>query len=318
MLKIAVLDSLTLGEDIDLSIIKKFGDLKIYEDTDEYMVYERIINMDIIISNKIILKDVLKRVDNLKLICLLSTGTNVVDLHIAKERKIAVTNVAGYSTASVAQHTFGMFFYLYEKLRYFDDYVKKGMYIDSKGFTHFGRTYNELEKKTWGIIGFGEIGKKVASIAEAFGAEVIYYSTSGKNNSLQFRRVEKDLLLKKSDIISIHAPLNDFTHNLISFEDFKKMKRDAVLLNLGRGGIVNEKDLARALNEELISCAGLDVLENEPMSKDSPLLQIADKQKILITPHIAWASVESRQRLINEVAQNIEAFLDGKERNRVC
>jgi glycerate dehydrogenase len=318
MYKMVVLDAITLGEDIDLSIIKRFGNLEVYWETDEDKIFDRINNADIVISNKIILKDILNRLDSLKLICLMSTGTNVVDLAIAKERKIAVTNVAGYSTSSVAQHTFGMFFYLYEKLRYFDDYVKEGSYIKSNCFTHFGRTYNELAGKKWGIVGLGEIGKKVASIAEVFGAEVIYYSTTGKNNSSKYRRVEKDILLKESDVISIHAPLNELTQNLIAMDDFVKMKREAVLLNMGRGGIVNERDLARALNEGLISCAGLDVLENEPMSEHSPLLQISDKDKILITPHIAWASVEARQRLINEVAQNIEAFIKGEKRNRVC
>lgn len=318
MLKIAVLDSVTLGGNIDISLLEKFGEVKIYEKTSVEEIFERVHDRDIVVANKVPLKSHLMELDKLKLICVTATGTNNVDLDLAKKKNIAVTNVAGYSTASVAQHTFAMLFYLLEKLRYFDEYVKSGEYCNSECFTHHGRTFNELEGKTWGIVGLGEIGKKVAHIASSFGCKVIYYSTSGKNNSGDFTRVEKDELLRDSDIISIHAPLNDETRNLIGFNEMEKMKREAILLNLGRGGIVNEEDLIKGLNENKICGVALDVLETEPMKKESPFFGVVDKEKLFITPHIAWASVEARGRLINEIVLNIEAFLKGENRNRVC
>ena len=318
MLKIAMLDTVTLGDDIDISIFQKFGDLKVYETTSEEQTYERIKDRDIVITNKVPLKTILNKLENLKLICLTATGTNNVDLNLAKEKNIAVTNVAGYSTSSVVQHTFAMLFYLVEKLQYFDNYVKSGEYCKSKHFTHFGRKFFEIEGKTWGIVGLGEIGRNVAKIASSFGCKIVYYSTSGKNNTNDYRSVEKEELLRASDIISIHAPLNANTKDLFAYQDFEKMKNSSILLNLGRGGIVNEKDLVKALRENKISGAALDVLEKEPMENDSELLKAIEHEKLFITPHIAWASVEARKRLIEEIKLNIEAFLKGENRNRVC
>nr|WP_297889231.1 NAD(P)-dependent oxidoreductase [Sulfurihydrogenibium sp.] len=231
---------------------------------------------------------------------------------------MAVTNVAGYSTNSVVQHTFGMLFYLLEHLRYYDEYVKSGGYAKSPIFTHIGKPFWEIYGKTWGIIGLGTIGKKVAQIAESFGCDVIYYSTSGKNTAQKYPHKALDELLSISDIVSIHAPLNEYTKNLITYEKLKLMKKTAILLNLGRGGIVNEEDLAKALDEGLIAAAGLDVLEKEPMNLDNPLLQIKNKDRLLITPHIAWTSIEARQTLVKEIYLNIDAFIHGKQRNRVC
>lgn len=318
MKKICILDSKTLGKDIDLSIFEEFGAFTVYETTAPHEVTERIAEQDIIITNKVQLHSQnLSAAKNLKLICITATGTNNVDLNYTREQGIAVTNVAGYSTNSVAQHTFAMALYLMEHLPYYDHYVKSGDYCKSNIFTHLDKPFHELEGKTWGIIGLGAIGQRVAQLAEAFGCNVSYYSTSGKNTHPNYKRVDLDTLLSHSDIVSIHAPLNENTRNLITYDKLSKMKESAILLNLGRGSIVNEEDLARALDDHLIAGAALDVLEHEPMEENNPLLKIKNKDKLLITPHIAWASTEARYRLINEVAENIRAFLNGIQRNRV-
>ncbi|MGC8942144.1 MAG: D-2-hydroxyacid dehydrogenase [Sulfurihydrogenibium sp.] len=319
-MKLAILDAATLGEDVNLDIFKDFGYLEIYPITaTKEETIERVKDKNIIITNKVVIdKDVMDNAPNLKLICVAATGYNNIDINYAKQKGIAVTNVAGYSTNSVVQHTFAMLFYLLESLRYYDDYVKSGEYSKSPIFTHIGRPFWEISGKTWGIIGLGTIGKKVAQVAESFGCDVIYYSTSGKNLSQNYPHKALDELLSVSDIVSIHAPLNENTKNLITYDKIKLMKKTAILLNLGRGGIVNEKDLAKAIDEGLIAAAGLDVLEKEPISPDNPLLSIKNKDRLLITPHIAWTSLEARQTLVKEIYLNIEAFIRGKQRNRVC
>ncbi|WP_107690346.1 D-2-hydroxyacid dehydrogenase [Coprothermobacter proteolyticus] len=319
MLKICVLDAKTLGDDVDLTVFDKFGPVQVYAETKPEEVVERIKDVDVVITNKVVLnKENLENASKLKLICVAATGTNNIDLEYAAQKQIAVTNVAGYSTMSVVQHTFAMLFYLMENLPYYDRYVKSGEYAKSNIFTHHERPYHELAGKTWGIIGLGTIGRAVANAAEAFGCRVVYYSTSGKNNNTQYERAELEKLLKESDIVSIHAPLNNNTRGLIDYERLRMMKKSAILLNLGRGGLIREEDLARALDEELISGAALDVLEKEPVNCDNPLLGVKNSDRLFITPHIAWASVEARKRLVDEIALNIEAFIEGKERNRVC
>ncbi|WP_457626534.1 D-2-hydroxyacid dehydrogenase [Persephonella sp.] len=317
-MKVVILDAKTLGDDIDLSIFEQFGDLEVYPTTTPAQLYERIEDADIIITNKVVIdKDVINAARNLKLICVAATGYNNVDVAYAKEKGIAVTNVAGYSTESVVQTTFGMLFYLLMHLRYYDDYVKSGRYAYSDTFTHLGRPFWEINGKRWGIIGLGTIGRRVAQIAESFGCDVIYYSTSGIEREEKYPRYPLEELLRTSDIVSIHAPLNEKTKNLITIKELGMMKDTAILLNLGRGGIVNEKDLAIALDSDLIGGAGLDVLEKEPIDPDNPLLKIKNKEKLLITPHIAWTSIEARKRLVNEIVENIRAFINGAVRNRV-
>jgi len=319
MLKLCILDAKTLGSDMDLSVFEKFGDVSIYQVTSPLEVIDRIKDCDIIIANKVLLNESnLKYAPNVKIICLTATGTNNVDLLYTKNRGIAVTNVAGYSTPSVVQHTFAMLFYLLEQLRYYDEYVKSGDYIKNDIFTHLDRPFMELSGKTWGIIGLGTIGRDVASIAKAFGCNVVYFSTSGKNNNPEYKSLELDELLKTAHIVSIHAPLNPQTLNLIDFSKLSLMKKDAIILNLGRGGIINEKDLAEAIEKDIIGGAALDVLEREPMLSDSPLKDVLKSPKLFVTPHIAWASIEARTRLVNEIVLNIEAFINGEERNRVC
>ncbi len=317
-MNIVILDRMTLGNDIDLSLFESLGRLTVYESTKLEEIDERVKDANVLIVNKVPMNETtLKNASKLKMIALTATGYNNVDLEYAKSRNIRVCNVKGYSTNSVIQHTFAMAFYVMEKLSYYDEYVKSGEYTKSPIFTNFGRSFNELYGKTWGIIGLGEIGRGVADVAKAFGAKVIYYSTTGANNNSEYKRVDFDELLKESDIVSIHAPLSEYTHHLMNYEAFKKMKKTAILINVGRGPIINEEDLKRALNEHLIDAAALDVLEVEPMLATSPLLEVEDKERLFITPHIAWATYEARCRLVEDVKANIISFMEGGEKNKI-
>lgn len=317
MKKIVILDGKTLG-DISIEKLNEIGEVQYYEATDESQVVERIKDANIILTNKVVLnRNNMKDAKNLEFIAETATGFNNIDIDYAKEHKIGVANVAGYSTNAVVQHTFASALGLLDQVVYYDRYVKEGEYSKSGSFTCLNKPYYEIENKVWGIIGLGAIGNRVGNIAEAFGAEVIYYSTSGKNSSTQFKKVSFEELLEKSDIISIHAPLNENTKGLINYEALIKMKSSAILVNMGRGPIVVEKDLARAIEEEQIRGAALDVYETEPVGEDNILLSIKNKDKLLLSPHIAWASIEARERLFNEVVENIKAFYNGKDRNRV-
>lgn len=317
MKKIVILDGKTLG-DISIEKLNEIGEVQYYEATDESQVVERIKDANIILTNKVVLnRNNMKDAKNLEFIAEIATGFNNIDIDYAKEHKIGVANVAGYSTNAVVQHTFASALGLLDQVVYYDRYVKEGEYSKSGSFTCLNKPYYEIENKVWGIIGLGAIGKRVGKIAEAFGAEVIYYSTSGKNSSTEFKKVSFEELLEKSDIISIHAPLNENTKGLINYEALIKMKSSAILVNMGRGPIVVEKDLARAIEEEQIRGAALDVYETEPVGEDNILLSIKNKDKLLLSPHIAWASIEARERLFNEVVENIKAFYNGKDRNRV-
>lgn len=317
-MKIVFLESKTLGDDVSLKAFEAFGEVVRYDLSDPDKNAERAKDADILVVNKILMNEAsLAQAENLKLICLTATGTNNVDFSYTNKKGIAVANVKGYSTQSVIQHTFALFFYLYEKMAYYDRFVKSGDYSRNDIFSHFDAKFNELYGKTWGIIGLGEIGRGVAAIAKLFGCRVIYYSTSGKNDNADYERVDFDTLLKESDVVSVHAPLNGATLDLIDAEALAKMKKTAILLNLGRGPIVNQEALADALEKGDIAGAGLDVLTVEPMAADNPLLRVQDSTKLVITPHIAWATAEARQRCADEVAENIRAFLDGQERNIV-
>jgi glycerate dehydrogenase len=305
-MKIVFLDKSTLGNISNLSELEKLGDVRCYNTTDYDETIERTKQADIIITNKVLIdQKVMDASPKLKLICIAATGMNNVDLEYAEKKGIQVRNVSGYSTFSVAQFTFSMILSLQNHISYYDNYVKSGKYQKSPIFTHHGREFNELKDKTLGIIGMGTIGQSVAKIAEAFGCRVIYYSTSGKNTNQPYTNVSLESLLKESDIVSIHAPLNEATLNLINLNRLKHMKSDAILINVGRGNIVNEEDLAFALDHNIIGGAGLDVFSNEPMQTDNPLLMIKNKEKLLLTPHIAWASLEARELLMERVCQNI-------------
>lgn len=317
MKKIVILDGKTLGE-ISLEKLSEIGEVRYYDTTDISEVKERVREANIVLTNKVILnRENLSEANNLEFIAEVATGFNNIDIEYAKEKGIGVANVAGYSTNAVVQHTFAATLALLDEVAYYDNYVKSGEYSKSGLFTCLDRPYYEIEGKTWGIIGLGNIGKKVAKIAEAFGAKVVYYSTTGINSNSDFSRVSFDELLSKSDIISIHAPLNENTLGLINYEALCKMKNSAILVNMGRGPIVVEEDLARAIDEDKIRGAALDVFEVEPIKVNSPLLTMKNKDRIILSPHIAWASVEARERLFNEVVENITAFYNGEIRNRV-
>lgn len=309
-MKIVFLDVKTIGEDIDLSGYEALGEVVKYDFSTPEQARERTKDADVIILNKVEINEKsIGEAKNLKLVCVTATGTNNLDKEYLASRDIEWRNVAGYSTETVAQHTFALLFYLLEKLSYYDDYVKSEKYVGDVSFTHFAHVFHEINGKTWGIIGLGNIGRRVADIAKMFGCRVVYYSTSGKNNQPDYERVELDTLLKESDIVSVHAPLTEDTLNLMNKEAFEKMKSTAIFLNLGRGPIVVEEDLAEALNNGEIAAAGLDVLAVEPMSSENPLKNIKDSEKILITPHIAWASVEARTRLMEIILGQIKEFM---------
>jgi glycerate dehydrogenase len=313
MTNIVFLDQKTIGKVDNLKLLSKLGKLDTYESTGPEQIVERCKGKEIVIVNKVDMTEVvMKQLPDLKLICVAATGVNNVDLNYADNNGIEVKNVAGYSTDSVAQLTFTMLLYLVNKPYYYDTYVKSGAYSRSDSFTHHNEPFWELKGKRMGIIGLGTIGRQVARIAESFGMEVVFYSTTGRNNHISYKRFELEDLLKSSDVISIHAPLNNQTLDLITYERMKLMRPCAILLNLGRGGIVNEKDLAKALNENVIAAAGIDVMEQEPINADNPLLKLFDKEKILITPHMAWASKESRELLMEKIARNIEVYLKSR------
>lgn len=308
-MKIVVLDAQTVGEDVDWSGYEKLGEVVQYPYSATEEVPERVKDAEVIIVNKVLINEqTVGNAKNLKLVCVLATGTNNLDKEYLESRGIIWHNVAGYSTEAVAQHTFAMLFYLLEKLRYYDEYVKDGAYEKSPLFTHFANGFAEIKGKTWGIIGLGTIGRRVAEIAKVFGAKVIYYSASGAAPQDGYEQVDFDTLLAVSDIISVHAPLNEYTENLMNREAFAKMKSSAIFLNVGRGPIVVEQDLFDALENGELAAAGLDVLCKEPIAADNPLLQIKDSRKLLITPHIAWASVEARDRLVQMVLEQVQEY----------
>lgn len=307
-MKIVILDALTFGE-TSLEGFNQFGDVEIYQTTTAQETLKRIENANVIVTNKVVIdEEMMLTCKDLRLICIAATGMNNVDLEAAKANAIEVKNVAGYSTDSVIQHTFSLLFYLIGHSRYYDEYVKDGSWQRSPVFTNVSEPFFEVKNKKWGIIGLGAIGSRVGLIAKAFGAEVSYYSTSGRNRESEFQRRNLDDLLRESDVISIHAPLNDATYNLLDYEQLLTCKEGAVILNLGRGGIINEDAVAKIIDEKELYF-GLDVLEKEPMKTDHPLLHVKHKERLYITPHIAWASIEARETLIAMVIENIKESL---------
>ena len=317
-MKLVVLEKLSLGLDVDISCYEEFGEVAYFDTTKPEEIAERVADADIIIANKAPLNEAtIGGASNLKLICETATGYNNVDIEYCKAKGIRVTNAVGYSTPIVAQHTFAMALYLLEKLPVYDTYVKSGEYAKSPMFTCFEPYFTELEGKTWGIIGLGNIGRKVAEIAKVFGCRVIFYSASGKNETTDYERVDLDTLFAESDFLSLHCPLTERTQNIINADALSKMKKTAILLNVARGPVVDEQALYDALTTGQIAAAGLDVLVKEPISADNPLVRIQDSTKLLITPHMAWGSNEARIRCSQEVYQNIKSFLAGEKRNVV-
>lgn len=308
-MRIVFLDVKTVGDLPELERLKELGDVRFFESTPASLTKERIAKAEIVITNKVVLdSDLITSAPELKLICVAATGTNNIDLDAAAACGVTVRNVSGYASWSVAQTTFAMLFQLMQNLPYYDHYVKSGAYSGNDLFTHHGNPFHEIKGKRFGIIGMGNIGRQVSLAAVAFGAEVVYHSTSGKNLEQPFTHLSLEELLATSDVVSIHSPLNDQTRNLIGYAELKQMKQSALLINTGRGGIVVEKDLAKALDEELIAGAALDVFSSEPLPAGNPLLGIRNPKKILMTPHIAWASIEARRDLLRGIIRNIETF----------
>lgn len=308
-IKIVFLDTNTLGTDVSLSPISTLGEFTGYESTRPEQVIERIKGFDVVITNKVYMGQ--KEIDSsseLKLICVAATGTNNVDMAYAAKIGLPVKNAVNYSTESVVQVTFMHILNLVGKAHYFDEYVKNGEYAISGCFTNTIVPFYEIKGKKLGIIGLGNIGSRVAQIASVFGMQVMYFPTSGKPHSDLYPDCDLDTLLGECDIITIHAPLNDKTKDLIRYEQLCKMKKEGFIINMGRGGIINEEALIKALNNNKIAGAAVDVFSKEPYPMSHPYFNLKDKNKLLLTPHIGWASKEAREILIRKIAENIKSL----------
>lgn len=318
-MKIVMLERNSVGPDVSVDCINELGELTVYRNTTTVEeVQARVKDADIIIVNKCPMREeTLKDAPNVKLICEFATGFDNCDLEYCRSRGIRITNVRDYCTAMVAQHTFTLALALSQKIFYYDQYVKSGQYSAQDRFSNFDLPFAELDGKTWGIVGMGNIGRRVAKIATAFGCKVIFHSVTGKSTCTDYLQVDKDTLLRESDFLSLHCPLSDLTRDYIDAAALKKMKPSAILVNVARGQVVNNTDLYEALTAGKIAAAGLDVVEKEPLEESNPLSTMKDSNKLIITPHLAWASVEARTRCVEEAYQNIEAFLKGEERNVV-
>ena len=308
MLKIVFLDAQTLGSDISLAPVSDLGDYVSYPFTKPEDVLSRIAGFDVVITNKVWMgKEQIDASPALKLICVAATGTNNVDTAYAASKGIPVRNAVDYSTESVTQVTWMHILNLVGKARYFDDYVKDGSYSASGCFTNATVPFFELRGKTYGTVGLGNIGSRVSAVAEAFGMKVLYYPTSGKPHSDRYEAdTDLDSFLSRCDVVSVHCPLNERTNGLIGYEQLARMKRSAVIVNMGRGGIVVEADLARALDEGLIAGAATDVFTKEPLPSGHPYLKMKHRERLLLTPHIGWASREARICLVDKIAANIK------------
>ena len=309
-MKLVFLDRKTLGKDISLDPFYKLAeDVKIYETTLPEQTLNRVKDVEIVITNKVVIDKKIMEQSNIKLICITATGTDNVDIEYAKQKGIVVKNVAGYSTSSVAQVTISLVLHFIQKLNSYIKYVENKKWENSDIFTYIDVPFYELKDKNWGIIGLGTIGTKVAQIAESFDCKINYYSTSGKNNNTKYNRLSLEELMSTSDIITIHAPLNKTTYNMINKTYLDMTKKDAILVNVGRGGIINESDLAKKIDSSKSLYCGLDVLEKEPIKIDNPLNNIINKNRMIITPHMAWGSVEARNRLIKMVFDNVKEYV---------
>ena len=304
-MKIVFLDAATMG-DVSFEPIARLGEFTAYSSSTPEEARERVKDVDVIIINKILVdRHLIDSAENLKLICISATGTNNIDVEYAASKGIPVRNVAGYSTDSVAQSTFMHILSLIGGAPYFDRSVKSGDYSRSGMFTDPDWNWYELAGKTLGVVGMGNIGRKVAQIAEAFGMKVCYYSTSGTGHCKDYPCLPLSELLAASDVVSIHAPLNDRTNGLIGEKELAMMKPSAFLVNMGRGGIVDEKALADAVDAGRIAGAGLDVFVTEPIPEDHPYMKMKHPERMSLAPHVAWASVEARTRLVSMIADNI-------------
>ena len=302
---IVFLDAATMGTS-SLAPIENQGRLTAWPNSTPEEALSRVCDCDVLIVNKIKVDDrLLDAAPRLRLVCESGTGINNIDVEACSRRGIIVRNVAGYSTDSVVQETFMHILNLLGNGAYFDEVVKSGVYSRSGLFTDYSRPFIEMAGKTLGIIGMGAIGTKVAKIGTAFGMKVIYYSTSGTNHNTEYPSVPLERLMRESDVISVHAPYNERTAGLVGESELRMMKPKAIIVNMGRGGIVVEDALAKVIDEGVIGGAGLDVYSVEPIPADHPLLHTSHPERLSLTPHVAWASVEARERLIQSIADNI-------------
>ncbi|WP_104726468.1 D-2-hydroxyacid dehydrogenase [Helicobacter felis] len=311
--KAVMLEADSLGRTNKLAPLEEFVELTSYPSTPKELVLERCKDAQIVILNKVVMDaPTLKSLPKLKLICVTATGTDIIDHACAQELGIAIKNVEGYSTHSVTMHTFALVFTLLSNMPYYDRYCKSGEYCKSQVFAHFNKDLLALEDKEWGIIGLGNIGKNVARIASSFGARVNYTSTSGRNHDNTYPQKSLEDLLKTSDVITIHAPLNDQTRNLINASNLPFLKEKAILINVGRGGIVNEEAVAKALEVQNFYY-GADVFEKEPMRANHPFLNPHIQHKLLLTPHIAWGYGNTIKKLVEGTIKNVKSYLETRD-----
>ncbi|MEI8094706.1 MAG: NAD(P)-dependent oxidoreductase [Spirochaetales bacterium] len=316
-MKITFLDAASLGPGLDFSAFERWGVAEFYDNTALSERAARLHDTTVAIANRVVFDEaVFLACPQLKLILLTATGYNNVDLDAARKYRVGVCNVVGYSTASVAQHTFALLLALMEQTSWLDAYAKSH-WAGSTTFGHLQRPFHEIEGKRWGIIGLGAIGRRVAGLAQAFGAEPVYFSTTDQDRAGSWPRLQLETLLATSDIVSIHSPLNDRTRGLLGVKELGWMRASAYLVNVGRGGIVDERALALALDRGELAGAALDVTLPEPPLADNPLLRLKRPERLVISPHLAWASVEARNRCLVEVGLNLQAWLDGERRNRL-
>lgn len=314
-MNITVLDAATLGEDISLEELGTVGQLTVYNNTKAEEVADRIKNSNVLITNKLKLnRSNLAYAKNLKLICVTATGYDNIDVEYCRENGIAVCNVVGYSTDSVAQITVTTALYLWSKLGEFNGFVRSGEYSESGVANRLTPVYRELRGKVWGIVGGGNIGMQVLKSAEAFGCRTMVFKRKAVDG---INCVELDTLCREADIISVHLPLSDETRNIIDKTRIGMMKSDAVFVNVARGAVTNEKALCDAVKKGEIGGLGIDVYSVEPFGKDHPFYEIMDLPNVCLTPHMAWGAYEARCRCVDEVLQNIKAFMNNEIRNRV-
>ncbi len=314
-MKISILDIATLGDDLNFDTIHRLGAVTVYDLTRQEDVIERIRDAEVLILNKVKLnRDNLPYAEKLKLICITATGFDNVDLDYCREHGIAVCNVAGYSTDSVVQLTVAMAFSLATNLNTFDGYVKSGRYTKSGVFNCVKPVFREISALNWGVVGLGNIGRKVADIAKTMGCRVLAYK---RTPVADYPCVDIDTLCRESDIISIHTPLSNETYHLIDENRLAMMKRGTILINVARGAVVDETAVCKAVMDKKLGGLGVDVYSTEPMQPDSPYQKLLNLENVIFTPHMAWGAIDARQRCMDEVAKNIESYLTGGKRSRL-
>ena len=314
-MRISILDAQTLGDDINFDAVRALGEVTVYDLTLQKDVIDRIGDAEVVILNKVKLTaENLPYAKNLKLICITATGFDNVDLEYCKAHGIGVCNVAGYSTDSVVQLTVAMAFSLATNLNTFDRYVKSGAYTASGVFNCVKPVFREISQLTWGVAGLGNIGGKVAEIARTMGCRVLAYK---RTPSEDFPCADMDTLCRECDIITLHTPLSPETRHLIDARRLSLMKDGAILVNVARGAVVDEAAVTKAVLDGKLGGLGVDVFSTEPMQPDSPYQALLGRENVIFTPHMAWGSIDARQRCMDEVAKNIESFIEGGKRSRL-